>query len=216
MNVLITLGPTQEPIDPIRYITNASSGKMGKALTEESLKRGYKTTVVSGPINLKLPDKAKTLHVTSAKEMTEVSLKELEKKYQVFISTAAIADYSPRFSENKIKSDKDPLTLKLKLNPKLTRLAKKRFPELYVVAFKAEYDVTEDELINAGNTKIRDEELDMVVANDTRRNKFGGDRNEVYILSRDKKPIHIPKDTKTEVAKKIWETITQELRCTSC
>lgn len=216
MNVLITLGPTQEPIDPIRYITNASSGKMGKALTEESLKRGYKTTVVSGPINLKLPDKSKILSVTSAKEMTEVSLKELEKGYQVFISTAAIADYSPRFSENKIRSDKNLIALKLKLNPKLTRLAKEKFPELYVVAFKAEYDVAEDELINAGNRKIRDEEIDMVIANDTRRNKFGGDKNEVYILSRDKKPLHIPQDTKTEIAKKIWETITQELKCISC
>ena len=113
MKVLITLGPTQEPIDEVRYITNASSGKMGAALAREAINRGHKTTIVAGPVAIELPMNAKIIRVRTAKEMTDESLKELEHGYDVLVSTAAIADYSPEFCSGKIKSGGGDLTLTL-------------------------------------------------------------------------------------------------------
>ncbi len=206
MKVLITLGPTQEPIDRVRYITNSSSGKMGLALAIESLGRGHETTVICGPIHLSIPGGIKVYRIRTASEMIDLALKELD-NYDVFICAAAIADYTPAaFQDSKIKSG-GKLTLKLKQTPKLTRLAKQKLPDTFVVGFKAEYNISEDELVEIAYSKLKKENLNLVVANDIQRNEFGSDTSEVWVVDPDKKVVHIPKDSKEKIAKEIWEII---------
>jgi phosphopantothenoylcysteine decarboxylase/phosphopantothenate--cysteine ligase len=211
--VLITLGPTREFIDEIRYITNASSGKMGKAIAKEAIKREFSTTIISGPVNIDLPKKgAKILRVVTAKEMIDETLRELnQERYDILISVAAIADYSPKkvLSGRKMNSKEEEITLKLKLNPKLTRLVRQKFPNLFMVGFKAEYDVSESDLIKKALMKLMDDELNMVVANDLKVSSFGSDENEVYILKRDSVE-HIAKNSKEIIAEEIWEKILEE------
>jgi len=96
MKVLITLGPTQEPIDPIRHITNPSSGKMGLAVVKEGIDRGHDITVVLGPVQIPMPGEVKVYRVRTAQEMTNRVLNELKENYDIFICTAAIADYTPQ------------------------------------------------------------------------------------------------------------------------
>jgi len=211
MKVLITLGPTQEPVDSVRYITNASSGKMGSALAKEAILRGYETTIVSGPVDLRLPDRAKILPVRTAKEMIETSMDELRDNYDIFISAAAIADYSPEAHPGKIKSNIKDLKIILKPNPKLTWLVRENFPGIFIVAFKAEYNVSEDKLIESARLKLEKENLNLVIANDIKKSGFGSDTTEVYLI--DKKSInYIPLNSKNNIARKIWEIIDREMK----
>ncbi|HEX54839.1 MAG: hypothetical protein DRO90_03245 [Candidatus Altiarchaeales archaeon] len=210
-SVLITLGPTREFIDPVRYITNASSGKMGKCIAEEALSRGYEVTIISGPVNIELPESARLINVTTAMEMINSTLSELENGYKILVSTAAIADYSPEFRAEKIKSDKNELNIRLRLNPKLTKLARKRFPELFIVAFKAEYNMPEEKLIEIAEKKLIDENLNIVVANDISKNKFGSDYSDAYIINENEK-IYIEKCSKREISRRIWDIIEMKLK----
>ena len=210
MKVLITLGPTQEPIDRVRYITNPSSGKMGLALAAESLGRGHETSVICGPIHLAIPEGIKVYRIRTASEMIDLALKELN-NCDVFICAAAIADYTPAtFQDFKIKSG-DKLTLKLKQTQKLTRLAKQKFPGTFVVGFKAEYSISADELVEITYSKLKKENLNLVVANDIQRNKFGSDTTEVWVVNPGKKVVHIPKDSKEKIAEEIWGIIEKYL-----
>lgn len=212
MKVLITLGPTQEPIDAVRYVTNASSGKMGLALARESISRGHETAIISGPVGISLPSDAKIVRVRTAEEMINSTLNELENDYQILISTAAIADYSPeKIETGKIKSDEEELTIRLKPTQKLTRIARQKFPELFIVAFKAEYGVTRDELINRAVSKLESENLDMIVANDIKNNGFGSDSIEVYVIDKDGNEFYIPKSSKENVAGEIWDIINKNI-----
>jgi len=211
MKVLITLGPTQEPIDSVRYITNASSGKMGSALAKEAIVRGYGTTIVSGPVNLKLPDRAKILPVRTANEMIETSLDELKRNYDIVISTAAIADYSPEVQRGKIKSNTKDLKIILRPNPKLTRLVRENFPDIFIVAFKAEYNVSEDKLIESARLKLEKEKLNLVIANDIKKSGFGSDTTEIYLINKEKDITYIPLNSKDNIAKDIWEIIDKEM-----
>lgn len=211
MRVLITLGPTQEPIDEVRYITNASSGKMGLALAKESIRLGNETTIVAGPVELSLPKEAEVIRVKTAEEMIKESLKELKKGYDIFISAAAIADYTPEFHKGKIKSGSGYINLKLKENPKLTALARKKFPNLFIVAFKAEYGLTKKKLLDSASSKMNKEKLDLVVANDIKKTGFGKDKTEVYILNKKKGCVFIPIQTKDNIAKAIWSAIGKEI-----
>jgi len=211
MKVLIILGPTQEPIDSVRYITNASSGKMGSALAKEAIVRGYGTTIVSGPVNLKLPDRAKILPVRTANEMIEMSLDELKRNYDIIISTAAIADYSPEVQMGKIKSNIEDLKIILRPNPKLTRLVRENFPDIFIVAFKAEYNVSEDKLIESARLKLEKEGLNLVIANDIKKSGFGSDTTEIYLINKEKDINYIPLNSKDNIAKDIWEIIDKEI-----
>lgn len=212
MKVLITLGPTREPIDAFRYITNSSSGKMGLALARESISRGNKTTIISGPVEILLPSDAKIVKVRTAEEMINSTIIELSRdNYQIFISTAAIADYAPeRVEKRKIKAGKDDLILKLKPTPKLTGLAGEKFPELFIVAFKAEYGLPKNELVERAYGKLKSENLNLIVANDIKKNGFGSDKTEVFVLDKDGRKIHIPKNSKEMVAGRIWDVIEEK------
>ncbi|MEM4347820.1 MAG: phosphopantothenoylcysteine decarboxylase [Candidatus Altiarchaeota archaeon] len=205
MKVLITLGPTQEPLDSVRYITNASSGRMGKCLAEEAIKRNFSTTIVSGPVNLNLPEKAKIFHVRTAEQMIRRTILELKKGYDILISAAAIGDFTPvKVKEGKIKSEKE-IQLTLKPTPKLTKIAKEKFPEIFVVGFKAEYKPSREELIKKGFEKLISENLDLVIANDLSES-IGSKSCEVYLI--DKKEVeYLPLNAKEIIAKKIWDKV---------
>ncbi len=208
MKVLITLGPTQEPVDEVRYITTGSSGKMGAALAAEGLRRKHQVTVISGPVDVVLPEKIKVIKVRTAEEMISETLKELGKGYDIFISAAAIADYTPfKPVKGKIGSGLKDFSIKLKNNPKLTHEAKKRFPGLYVVAFKAEYGLSEKELIKRASSKLQREGLDLICANDIGINGFGSDSTRIIIIDADRVKAKLPLASKRKQARKIWDHI---------
>ncbi|MBU4201719.1 MAG: phosphopantothenoylcysteine synthase [Candidatus Altiarchaeota archaeon] len=205
MRVLITMGPTREPIDSVRFISNASSGKMGLALAKEGKKRGHEVVVVSGPVGVEIPDEIKVINVKTAEEMVNSTLGELRGGYDLMISAAAIADYSPEFQQGKMDSGKEVM-LRLKPTPKLTRLAREKFPGLFIVAFKAEVNLPEEELLERAGKKLTEENLNLVVANDIGRNIFGSEKTEVWILD-GKEVRHVPTADKASIAGDIWNAI---------
>ncbi len=209
--MLITLGPTQEPIDCVRCITTGSSGKMGAALAEEAIRRGHKTTIVAGPVNIPLPHDARVLTVRTAADMTQTTLKELEKGCDVLISSAAIADYTPAKKEpGKIRSGQKNLIIELAPTQKLTREARRKFPDLYIAAFKAEHSVTDKELIKRAEDKLRKESLDLIAANDIGLHKFGSDENAVTLINKTGIVARTGKEPKEKIAKRIWDVIEKE------
>jgi phosphopantothenoylcysteine decarboxylase/phosphopantothenate--cysteine ligase len=211
VKVLITLGPTQEPIDSIRYVTTASSGKMGAALAAETIRRGHQATIISGPVNIILPRDAHVLPVRTAAEMTQTALKELEKGYDILIASAAVADYTPaKKISGKIKSGKSSLKIDLKPTQKLTHEARKKFPNLFIAAFKAEHSVPYEELVKSAENKLRKEDLDLIAANDIGLYKFGSDENEVTLISRKGIIARTKKESKEKTAKNIWDVIEKE------
>ena len=207
LNILVTAGPTAEPIDPVRYITNRSSGKMGYALARAARRRGASVTLVSGPTSLKPPFGVKFRSVKTTEDMMR-SVFENRPDTDIIIKAAAVSDYRPRESASrKIKKKSDSLSLELIKNPDiLAQLGstKKDFPCL-LVGFAAE---TEDLLANA-REKLRTKNLDMIVANDISRNDAGfeTDTNVVKLIYVDGKVEDLPLMTKDEVANLIIDRL---------
>ncbi|MFH1054799.1 MAG: phosphopantothenoylcysteine decarboxylase [Candidatus Altiarchaeota archaeon] len=203
MRVLITAGPTREYIDDIRFISNESTGLMGLALAEEAYRRGFEVTLVLGPTSLPTMYGVRVIPVVSSEEMTERTLAELGNGYDILISAAALADYTPfKKVGGKIRSG-GKLTLKLKPTRKLIVEARKCFPDLKIVAFKAEYGGSVDEMV--GEAKKLMPCADMVILNDVSRNVFGCHETEAYILCDGVKCL--PRMPKKEAAKKILDSI---------
>lgn len=214
---LITAGPTREPLDPIRLITNRSSGRMGVALAAEALRRGAEVTLVYGPGSVKLPSEAKTVKVETAREMFEAALEELRSgNYHVFIAAAAMADYevedpSPvKISTSKLKE----LTVRLKATPKLVDEVKRQSPKIFLVAFKAEYKVSTEELKRRALEKLKACEADLVVANDVSKPGVGFQTGEIEVLIVDRKgkALKLPRLSKEEAALKILSLIEERLK----
>ncbi len=214
MKVLVTLGATEEPIDPIRFITNSSSGIMGRAVVLEALKRKHEVTVIAATTRIPLDElegRVKLINVRTAKELIVESIEELKQGYDIFISAAAIADYTPEnYSEKKIKSIDQDLIIKLKPLPKLTKMVKDKFKKVYVVAFKAEYNVSHSDLMTASYTKLRDENLNLVVGNDVHKNEMGSPKSEITMINWRGEFISVPKKRKEEISEKIWDIIEEE------
>jgi phosphopantothenoylcysteine decarboxylase/phosphopantothenate--cysteine ligase len=205
MKALITTGPTQEPIDDVRYITNASSGKMGAALALEAMSRGHEVTLVHGPVQISLPECNKVAVKTTA-EMIDAVMAELKKgNYDILISAAAIGDYSTDKSPGKIKSGQD-ISLKLKPTPKLIGEARKKHPELFIVAFKAEYGMRKDELRSKVLEFAAKNDLNLVVANDIQKNEFGSDQTELFLVHGDVFRS-LGMKSKRELAGSLWSEI---------
>ncbi len=178
--VVITAGPTREALDPVRYISNHSSGKMGYAIAQAAVDAGAVTTLVSGPVSLAAPDHARLIRVESAIEMLE-QCQQLLPECDIFISCAAVADYRPAvLEEHKIKKGEEQISLTLLRNPDIVAtIASSEHPPL-TVGFAAE---TRDVLTYARD-KMRRKGLDMIVANDVsdRDIGFNSDINEVTVL----------------------------------
>jgi len=206
--VLITAGPTREPMDPVRYIGNRSSGKMGYALAEAALRRGAKVILVSGPTALQPPSAAETIFVETAQQMRSAVLDRWEKA-GLIIMAAAVADYHVKnFAEEKIKRQ-GALELQLEPNPdiladlgSLRHATGKSTPML--IGFAAE---TENLLQNA-RAKLTSKRVDAIVLNDVSRQDIGfdSDRNEVTIVTATE-TMAVPEACKLEVAQKIFEAV---------
>ena len=190
--VLITAGPTIEQIDPIRAITNQSSGKTGVSLASELISAGAKVTFVYGPGNEKAPKGAKIINVVSSKEMYSVVKLELKKKFDIVIMAAAVADYVPTIqSKNKIKSSKSSMNISLKKAPKIIDQIKKYQKNVLLVGFKAETNFTKAQLIKSAQKKLKESTADMIVANDigSIRYKKNPKNNQVIIVDSKKKIV---------------------------
>lgn len=196
--ILITAGPTYEKIDPVRFIGNYSSGKMGFALAEECRKRGASVTLISGPVALDTPDGVNRINVDSCAEMYDEASR-LFPEYDVAILSAAVADFQPEtVSETKIKRGKDGLTLKLKPTHDIAgALGKMKTSKQRIIAFALE---TNNEEQNA-KAKLEKKNADFIVLNSTQipGTTFRSDDNQVAIISRTAKHVY-PKKPKSEVA----------------
>jgi phosphopantothenoylcysteine decarboxylase/phosphopantothenate--cysteine ligase len=178
--ILITSGSNAEAIDPIRILTNRASGKTGVALALEAHRRGAEVTLVHRFLQ-EIP--VRQIPAESAQEMLDAVLAELEMGYDAFISAAAVADYTLDASQEKIKSGRD-LVLRLKPTRKIIKEVRTAFPDLKIVGFKAEANVTKEELRARAEEAIQAAELDLVVANDVGRGGMGTDENVVLIIDR--------------------------------
>jgi phosphopantothenoylcysteine decarboxylase/phosphopantothenate--cysteine ligase len=203
---LVTVGATREAIDPVRFISNRSSGRMGFALAEAVLRRGGEVTLVAGVTTVQPPAGARVVEALSASEMSEAVARE-GANATVFIGAAAIADYRPADrSEQKIKKSQESLTLNLERTPDvLSQVAASRAKGMIVVGFAAE---TENVIDNA-REKLQKKNLDAIVANDISRNDSGFDSitNAITIITRDGNPIELPLLPKTEAADRILDVI---------
>lgn len=204
--VVITSGATAESIDPIRIITNRSSGRTGEELAKEAYRRGADVTVIHrGNLGIR---GIREVRVESAEEMFSAVMRELEKGCDIFISAAAVADYTPERSERKIPSGRDELILRLRPTRKIVSEVAKRYPDVFLVAFKAETGVSEEELIGIAKKKKKELNAGLIVANDVLGKGIGGEENEVYIIGEN---IEKVKGRKEEIAVRIWDAIEREL-----
>ncbi len=201
--VLVTAGPTREPIDPVRYLGNHSSGKMGYAIAEAALRRGARVILVSGPTNLKAPAGAEVIGVNTADEMRQAVLSRFEEA-TVIIKAAAVADYRPRqAAPQKIKC-KTAITLELEPTPDILAEVGRRKGSRIVVGFAAE---TENILENA-RKKLAAKSVDAMVVNDVSRHDIGfnSDRNAVTIIT-SSEVIEVPESSKWEVAHRVLDAV---------
>lgn len=218
--VLVSAGPTREAIDPVRYISNHSSGKMGYAIAAAAEKRGAVVTLVSGPVSLQPPLNVETLHVESAREMAEAVLHHFDES-DIVIKVAAVADFRPlspktskikKKEQNKNQSqdqdqnqDQKIFTLDLVENPDILRLAGKRKRHQFLAGFAAETDDLETNAL----LKMEKKNLDMIAANlvGIEGSGFGSDFNKVKLFFRDKTVRDIPSMEKELVAELLLDEI---------
>ncbi|AUG58138.1 bifunctional phosphopantothenoylcysteine decarboxylase/phosphopantothenate--cysteine ligase CoaBC [Acetivibrio saccincola] len=205
LSILVTAGPTREAIDPVRYITNRSSGKMGYAIAECALKRGAKVKIVSGPVNIPVPSGAEVENVISAREMYQ-KVMESYKDYDVLVMVAAVADYRcEEISQKKIKKSQEEMTIKLVKNPDIAKELGKVKDNRILVGFSAETDDVEKNALE----KLQSKNMDMIVANDVTQEGagFSTDTNIVKIIKGKEYIKSFPIMDKTKVADVILDEI---------
>ncbi len=198
--VVVTAGPTREPVDPVRFLSNHSSGKMGYALAEVARDRGAATTLVSGPTCLAPPYGVRRIDVETAAEMAQ-AVREAVADADVLVMCAAVADFRPRApASEKIK--KQAASLVLELEPTEDILASIQRPGLVKVGFAAETE----RLLEHAREKLERKGLDLLVLNDARRT-MGADTAQVTLLRPGQAPDVLPELPKDEVAERIWDAI---------
>lgn len=209
-SIIVTAGPTIESIDPMRYITNRSTGKMGYSIAKEAIERGADVTLITGPTNLIPPQNLKKLvKIESAKDMYEAVLDNLDEN-DVVIKSAAVADYKPKYySSKKIKKSEDDLVIELDRNKDIALEIGKIKKDKVLVGFAAETN----DLIENANLKIKKKNLDFIVANDLTKEGagFGVDTNIVKIIDKEGNITDYPKMKKEEVANVILDKIKELL-----
>jgi phosphopantothenoylcysteine decarboxylase/phosphopantothenate--cysteine ligase len=203
--VLITAGPTCEDLDPVRYITNRSSGKMGYAVAEAAARRGAKVFLVSGPVNLDTPPGVERIDVRTAEEMRRAVAERLPITTTA-IFAAAVADYRPAEAQpQKIKRFKEPLTLRLEPTLDILAEAAQAKGDRLIVGFAAETD----HVAENARKKLAAKNADLIVANDVTAEGagFDHDTNIVTLFSRDGRDLALPKLSKSEVAQRILDEV---------
>lgn len=210
LNILVTAGPTLEPIDPVRAISNRSSGKMGIAFVRMAQRRGAKVTLVYGPGQAPPPPECKTIRVETTKEMEKAVRLELKRtNYDIAVMAAAVADFAPeKRSLTKISTHtKRNLNLKLKATPKILDEVKSLSPKTLLIAFKTEHNLRDRELVTRGYLRLKKARADLIAVNDVARVGvgFGTDNNEVLLIDKKRKVLKIGPEPKDEVADRILD-----------
>ena len=209
--VVITAGPTREALDPVRYISNHSSGKMGYALAAAAIEAGADVTLISGPVALSIPEKCQGILVMSADEMQQAAL-EFAEGADIFIATAAVADYkAASIASEKIKSGDDKMTISLEKNPDIVSSVASTFEDLFVIGFAAESNDVE----TYAKGKLEQKHLDAIVANDISRTDIGfnSDDNEVSWIDTDS-TIVFSKRSKAQLARDLVAQIAIKINST--
>ena len=213
--ILITAGPTRAYLDAFRYITNPSSGKMGIAIAQNAIDRGAEVTIVYGPGTAEPPQNVKVIPILSTNDMLEAVKAELSNaKYDVAILSAAAADYGlPDRLIEKTPSGKEEWLIRLKPLPKIVENVKKVDPDIYLVGFKAEFGLTDEELINRAYNRMVEAGMDLIVANDVSRENsgFGTDTNEVFLIDLQRSVQHVNLVDKYVVASKILDLVIKNI-----
>jgi len=201
--ILITAGPTREKIDPARYISNRSSGRMGYAVAEAALRRGARVLLVSGPTALTPPGAAEVTRVESAEQMRDAVL-DLLPQASIVIKTAAVSDYRAKSASLQKIKRKGPIALELEPTADILKEISRRKQSQIIIGFAAE---TENVLENA-RQKLAAKHLDAIVVNDVSREGIGfdSDRNEVTIITQDE-VVEVPETTKWEVAQRVLDQV---------
>lgn len=209
--VLVTAGPTREPLDPVRYLSNRSSGKMGYAIADAARRRGAEVTLISGPTSLIVPAGVTVTRVNTAREM-HAAVMAAAPGSQILIKAAAVADFAPlSVADRKIKKrdDSDELTITLRKNPDILADVARLSPRPFVVAFAAETDAVEK---NA-REKLQRKGADLIVANDVADISIGfdSDQNEVLVIGKDGSVARIPKADKSVIANRLLDLIVRKV-----
>ena len=206
LQILITAGPTIEDIDPVRFLSNRSSGKMGYALAQSAVKLGHRVTLISGPTALSEPSQCHFIAVRSAQDMATAVFK-YAKKADVIIKAAAVADYrAQKVAKQKIKKKSAGLTLKLVRTPDILKmLGQHKRPGQILVGFAAETN----QILQNANKKIREKGLDFIVVNDVSQSDIGFevDNNAVILIDKNGSQKRFKKQSKIKLAEKILEEI---------
>ena len=205
VKVLITAGPTEEPLDPVRFITNLSSGKMGYALASAAHRRGAKITLISGPTSIPAPPVEKLIHVRTARDMHKAVVQNY-KNAKIIIKAAAVADYRPKTTaEEKIKKSGKNISLELERNPDIIAEIGKNKGNRILVGFAME---TQNLFINA-REKLINKNMDLIVANNLRQEGAGfrTDTNIITIIDRSGKSESLGKMTKIQAAGAILDSV---------
>ncbi|HIK73486.1 MAG: bifunctional phosphopantothenoylcysteine decarboxylase/phosphopantothenate--cysteine ligase CoaBC [Alcanivorax sp.] len=204
-HLVITAGPTREPIDPVRYLTNKSSGKMGFALAQAAAEAGARVTLIAGPVALDTPNRVKRIDVVRAEDMHEASLKAVEEGCDIFIATAAVADYRPTVTaDHKIKKSTEEIHLTLVKNPDIIAAVASHAKRPFTVGFAAE---TQD-VIEYAQGKLKSKKLDMIATNDVSGTNvgFNSDNNALTVIWPGGHKV-LPLASKAQIAKQLIELI---------
>lgn len=208
-HVLITAGPTCEDLDPIRYLTNRSTGKMGYALAHAALARGAQVTLISGPTALFPPPDAETIFIRRAEEMYRAVLSHMERA-TIVLKAAAVADYRPKtFSTAKLKKAEADLTLALERTPDILAELGRRKGSRLLVGFAAETEAH----LEHGRQKLIEKNLDLIVVNDAASTEtgFAADENAGWLLDREGHVVQLPRMSKYEMAMRILDRVRELL-----
>jgi len=212
-SVLVTAGSTVEHFDPIRVVTNISSGKMGIAIAKEAERMGAMVTLVYG--HGSEPANGRAVRVDTSEEMFRAVVSELSsRKYDVAIMAAAVADYAPeKKSVKKIDTKAGRLELSLVATKKIIDEVKKRSKDTFLVAFKADYNVPDSVLVEKAYKKMQKSGADIIIANDLGRkgSEAGSDMNQVFIIDKKKNVIHLPLESKAAIARKLLEVVAKSV-----
>jgi phosphopantothenoylcysteine synthetase/decarboxylase len=201
IHFLITAGGTREYIDPVRFISNASSGKMGYALAAAALKGGHSVTLITAPTNLTPPKGAKAINVETSAQMF-AAVKKFLKTCNCLIMAAAVSDYAPlKTSKMKIKKTNKPLTINLNPTPDILKWAGEHKQNQIVVGFALE----DKDIRTRAAKKFREKNLDMIIANTP--DAIGAEKSSLDILAIDGKWVKLPRSNKTALAKIIIEIL---------
>ena len=201
--VIVTAGPTQEPLDPVRYISNRSSGKMGYAIAEAAAVRGAKVILISGPVNLAPPAGVTLVRVKTACEMREAVMRNLAQS-SIVVKAAAVADYYlSTVPDQKVKKTATRFSLELDPTPDILAEVGKKKTDQLLIGFAAETQ----NLIEEARRKLKTKNCDMVVANLVNREDIGfeSDDNEVVLVTRTGDPVHLARAPKREIADQIFD-----------